>query len=210
YKVIVLGEQGVGKTCFLDKFLHNAHFTAYDPTHRESSRKHLRVDDTDYILDLLDVNATLFHESSQSRQGISWSALRQWLQEAHGIVFLYDITSRESYDRIVNKGFETACKYRNSMAGDGTPYPACGQRFGSVLVGNKVDLVKGKEMREVLREEAEGWGDVMNVRFFELDTFDNEKVHEVMRALVRAMVKAEKRDEEDIEQAKERAAGRKK
>lgn len=69
-----------------------------------------------------------------------------------------------------------------------------------MLVGNKADLVQGdaKAKREVPRDLAEEWADMVGVRSFEVDRFDRSKLHDVMNQLVRSINRADRRDREDM------------
>ena len=69
-------------------------------------------------------------------------------------------------------------------------------RFGCVLVGNKVDLAG--EKREVEREEAEWFAEMVGVEWFELDAWDSEAIRRAMTALVRMIKKTEEMNAEEF------------
>lgn len=131
--------------------------------------------------------------------GFRADIFRQVLKNADGIVLLYDITDRESYDRITEQGLQQVYQSRKTRRGDGQRYPGGRQRFGGILVGNKLDLVRGVEGREVRKELAAEWATMAGFKSYELDTFNREAVEEAVRGLLRNIKRAESRDAEDFQ-----------
>ncbi|KAF2465707.1 P-loop containing nucleoside triphosphate hydrolase protein [Lindgomyces ingoldianus] len=199
-EVIIFGEGGVGKTCFTDMFMRERHFAFYDPTVTTPERKRVVIDGLAWSLRLVDLRASLFQESDlPGETGFAPRYFVKMLRDADGIIFLYDITSKASYEHIVNEGYLDACRWRRMYRENTTTlrsYPAGMQRFGCILVGNKLDL--GQEKREVDRDVAQEWAESMGMQFFELSAFSNESIKEAMTALVKSMIKAEERDNEDL------------
>ncbi|KAJ3051290.1 Ras GTPase ras2 [Rhizophlyctis rosea] len=82
YRLVVLGDGGVGKTALT--------IQTYDPTIEDSYRKQVVIDDQPCILEVLDT-------AGQEE----YTALRdQWIRDGEGFLLVYSITSRSTYDRV--------------------------------------------------------------------------------------------------------------
>ncbi|KAJ9063528.1 RAS2 protein [Entomophthora muscae] len=76
YKIVVLGDGGVGKT--------------YDPTIEDSYRKQIVLDDEACIFEVLDT-------AGQEE----YTALRdQWIRDGEGFVLVYSVTTRTTFERV--------------------------------------------------------------------------------------------------------------
>lgn len=157
----------------------------------------LEVDGESERIEPLDVNSALFREQDPN---LNLGTFEAMLSRAAGVVLLYDITCKKSYENITSEGYLTVWCNRKAERADGEKYPAGRQRVGCVLVGNKLDLAG--EKREVRSEVAAEWASMQGMRFYELDAYNREAIEEVMRDLVRSIKKAERRDEEDIQMSK--------
>ncbi|KAI8371738.1 small GTPase superfamily [Radiomyces spectabilis] len=127
YKLVVLGDGGVGKTALTIQLCLN-HFT-YDPTIEDSYRKQVVIDDHPCVLEVLDT-------AGQEE----YAALRdQWIRDGEGFLLVYAINSRSTFERIE--------RFREQIfrVKDSTDVPL-------MLVGNKCDKVTE---RQVTRDE--GW-----------------------------------------------------
>ncbi|KAI8343790.1 small G-protein Ras2 [Choanephora cucurbitarum] len=128
YKLVVLGDGGVGKTALTIQLCLNHFVETYDPTIEDSYRKQVVIDDQPCILEVLDT-------AGQEE----YTALRdQWIRDGEGFLLVYSITSRSTYDRIE--------RFRDQIfrVKDAENVPL-------MLVGNKCDKVTE---REVTREEG--------------------------------------------------------
>ncbi|CAG8445225.1 17989_t:CDS:2 [Dentiscutata erythropus] len=82
YKIVVLGEGGVGKTSLT--------IQAYDPTIEDSYRKQVIIDELPCVLEIWDT-------AGQEQ----YIALRDgWIREGEGFLLVYSITSRSTFERI--------------------------------------------------------------------------------------------------------------
>ncbi|KAI8384857.1 small GTPase superfamily [Radiomyces spectabilis] len=126
YKVVVLGDGGVGKTALTIQVSHRS--TTYDPTIEDSYRKQVVIDDQPCVLEVLDT-------AGQEE----YTALRdQWIRDGEGFLLVYSISSRSTFERVE--------RFRDQIFRvkdvDNVPL---------ILVGNKCDKVTD---REVSREEG--------------------------------------------------------
>ncbi|KAG0778963.1 hypothetical protein G6F21_012777 [Rhizopus arrhizus] len=82
YKLVVLGDGGVGKTALTIQLCLN-HFV-------DSYRKQVVIDDQPCVLEVLDT-------AGQEE----YTALRdQWIRDGEGFLLVYSITSRSTFERI--------------------------------------------------------------------------------------------------------------
>lgn len=99
------------------------------------------------------------------------------LRTCDGIMLMYDVTSRESFDYIqtlyedVKKVFRVALDLR--------PFP-----FPLVVVGNKVDL---HPQRKVSRCEGMAWADSINRPYFETSMRDYASMQKAMHGIAKAI-----------------------
>ncbi|KAI9601484.1 hypothetical protein H4Q26_001304 [Puccinia striiformis f. sp. tritici PST-130] len=90
FKIVLLGDGGVGKTTLIIQLCLNKFMDGYDPTIEDSYRKHLIIDEQPCILEILDT-------AGQEE----YTALRdQWIREGEGFVLVYSITARSTFERI--------------------------------------------------------------------------------------------------------------
>ncbi|RIA96963.1 ras family-domain-containing protein [Glomus cerebriforme] len=126
YKIVVLGDHGVGK-CALTIQLCLNHFT-YDPTIEDSYRKQVVIDDQPCVLEVLDTTGQE-----------EYTALRdQWIRDGEGFLLVYSISSRSTFER-VERFRDLITRVKDT---DDIPI---------MLVGNKCDKITE---REVSREEG--------------------------------------------------------
>lgn len=141
YKVVVLGDGGVGKTALTIQLCLNHFIENYDPTIEDSYRKHAIVDDEPCLIEILDT-------AGQEE----YTALRdQWIREGDAFLIVYSITQQQSFARI-GKFKEQINRVKDNAA------------IPIVIVGNKMDQVAE---REVSSEEGKAVARRMGCEFVE-------------------------------------------
>ncbi|CAD6581445.1 MAG: Ras GTPase ras2 [Cyphobasidiales sp. Tagirdzhanova-0007] len=128
YKLVVLGDGGVGKTALTIQLCLNHFIESYDPTIEDSYRKHAVIDNEPCLIEILDT-------AGQEE----YTALRdQWIREGDGFLIVYSITSRATFDRVE--------KFRHQIlrVKDSSAVPI-------IVVGNKQDQAAE---RDVSKDEA--------------------------------------------------------
>ncbi|KAI8384264.1 small GTPase superfamily [Radiomyces spectabilis] len=141
YKLVVLGDGGVGKTALTIQLCLNHFVETYDPTIEDSYRKQVVIDDQPCVLEVLDT-------AGQEE----YTALRdQWIRDGEGFLLVYSITSRSTFERVE--------RFRDQIfrVKDVDKVPL-------MLVGNKCDKVTE---REVTREEGYAMAKRMACDFIE-------------------------------------------
>ncbi|KAK5115733.1 Ras GTPase [Meristemomyces frigidus] len=145
YKLVVLGDGGVGKTALTIQLCLNHFVETYDPTIEDSYRKQVQIDGQSCMLEVLDT-------AGQEE----YTALRdQWIRDGEGFVLVYSISSRSSFTRI-QKFHHQIQRVKESAAAGSPTYPGSplSQTMGSstfgpapvMLVGNKCDRVTEREV----------------------------------------------------------------
>jgi len=159
YRVVCIGEGGVGKSCLTIQFISERFVEEYDPTLEDSYRKQLTVDDEEYLLDIFD---TAGQED--------FSAVRdQYMRTGDGFLGVYSITTRHSLQR-VRELYDHVRRVKDL------------EDIAFVLLGNKCDL---EEDREVSKEEGEGVAKELNVKFLETSAKTRHNVEESFQTIVK-------------------------
>ncbi|CAM9232414.1 unnamed protein product [Heterosigma akashiwo] len=157
-KILMLGDTGVGKTCLLVRYESDSYHPLY-----------ITTIGIDYKIKFLDVDGTkirlqIWDTAGQERfRTITVS----YFKGAHGIMLVYDITDRESFDNIthwINQIKEHADSSVNI-----------------VLVANKCDARKAAG----LPEEGQALADHYSVSFFETSAKENMNVNEAYFQIAR-------------------------
>jgi len=165
FKVVILGDGGVGKSALTIQLTQNHFVSDYDPTIENAYRKTLTVDEEVINLDILDT-------AGQEE----YSAMRdQYIRTGHGFIVVYSITSRSSFNALPD--FQD--KILEVKDSDGYPM---------VFLGNKCDLQKE---REVGQDEGAKYAKEYNVPFFETSAKARINVEEAFIQVVREIKKFE-------------------
>ncbi|KAA6406673.1 MAG: Ras-2 [Lasallia pustulata] len=148
YKLVVLGDGGVGKTALTIQLCLNHFVETYDPTIEDSYRKQVVIDSQSCMLEVLDT-------AGQEE----YTALRdQWIRDGEGFVLVYSITSRSSFSRIQKFHHQIQRVKESSSASSpiGAGYLSSpiqspivtggGGHAPVMLVGNKSDQVTKREV----------------------------------------------------------------
>ncbi|KAF2753587.1 ras-domain-containing protein [Pseudovirgaria hyperparasitica] len=146
YKLVVLGDGGVGKTALTIQLCLNHFVETYDPTIEDSYRKQVQIDGQSCMLEVLDT-------AGQEE----YTALRdQWIRDGEGFVLVYSISSRASFARIQRFHSQIQRVKESSLSSSptypGSPLSATApgsSSFGPapvMLVGNKCDRVTEREV----------------------------------------------------------------
>ncbi|KAF2402295.1 ras-2 [Trichodelitschia bisporula] len=146
YKLVVLGDGGVGKTALTIQLCLNHFVETYDPTIEDSYRKQVQIDGQSCMLEVLDT-------AGQEE----YTALRdQWIRDGEGFLLVYSVSSRASFNRIETFHKQIQRVKESSQGGSpsfpGSPLSSTSTGSGSygpapvMLVGNKCDRVTEREV----------------------------------------------------------------
>ncbi len=169
YKVILVGESGVGKTCLLSMYVKGIIEQTIPTIAVEFCTKEIELNDGTKI------KVQLWDTAGEERFK---SLAMTYYRKAFGILLLFDVTKKPSF---------LACKnYLEEV------------RFNSdkkcviYLVGNKIDLASE---REITKEEAEEFAKQENIKYIETSAVKNMKVTEAFTSLLNDIYKVKKEDD---------------
>ena len=128
FKVVLIGDSGVGKSNLLSRYLKDEFSTSSKTTVGvEFGAKKIEIDD-------MKIKAQIWDTAGQERYK---SITNAYYKGSKGALLIYDITKRESFEA-VNRWLQ---EFRKNADAD----------FTVVLIGNKCDL---EHDRQVSKEEA--------------------------------------------------------
>ncbi|XP_033639195.1 ras-related protein M-Ras-like isoform X2 [Asterias rubens] len=167
YKLIVVGDGGVGKSAITIQFFQKMFVVDYDPTIEDSYIQHTEIDGEWCILDVLDTAGQ--EEFSAMRE--------QYMRKGDGFLIVYSVIDRASYEN--TRSFYTQIL----RVKDRDAYPM-------ILVANKVDLV---HQRKVTEEDGKALAAELGISYIETSAKDppqniDRAFHEVVRVIRRQPV----------------------
>lgn len=161
FKIVVVGEDGCGKSSLVSRFLTNSFPEGIHPSVEDSYRKQIHVGTETCLLDILD---TAGNESSPVRD--------QYLLTSHGFVFVFSLGSRHSFERVYSL-------YKKILTlRDVTSVPM-------VLVGTKSDLTECD--RQVTSNEGRETARLLGCPYIETSDLSKDRVRDVFHVLVHSI-----------------------
>jgi len=163
FKVLLIGDSGVGKSSLLMRFTTDKFDEEIVSTMHGMDAKEKDVTTADGKT----VRLSLWDTAGQERMGFLTSS---YYRGAQGIIIVYDITNADSYKNIPNWLAEIERYAYNSAV--------------KILVGNKTDL-EDNRAKEVSRNRAQEYAsDELNVQYVETSAKTGENVTEAFMKLV--------------------------
>ena len=163
FKLLIIGESGVGKTCLLLRFTDDS-FTA----------NHLTTIGIDFKIKIINLENKLIKLQIWDTAGQERfrTITKTYYKGAHGIILTYDVTDQNSFKNIRNWIKQIEANAQTNVC--------------KVLVGNKCD----KPDRVVTEEEGKKLADDFNMSFFETSAKTNQNVNEVFNFLTAEILKS--------------------
>jgi Ras-related protein Rab-8A len=162
FKLLIIGESGVGKTCLLLRFTDDS-FTA----------NHLTTIGIDFKIKIINLENKLIKLQIWDTAGQERfrTITKTYYKGAHGIILTYDVTDQNSFKNIRNWIKQIEANAQTNVK--------------KVLVGNKCD----KPDRVVSKEEGKKLADDFGMNFFETSAKTNQNVTEVFNYLTSEILK---------------------
>ncbi len=162
YKIVLIGDSGIGKTTYMKRLCTGEFEKKYVPTVR-------------YELHTLEFNTNYgkvcFDVRDFSGQEKLVESRDDHYQEAHGVIFMFDVTSTQTYMNML--------KWVNSFFKFKTKTPV-------VLCGNKVDIKERKvKFRQIHLHTLLGYMLEKNVYYYDLSAKSNYNFEEPFLRLLR-------------------------
>jgi len=163
FKLVLIGDSGVGKSCLLLRFADDAFTESYISTIGVDFRfRTVKIDQKTVKLQIWDT-------AGQERFRTITSA---YYRGADGIIMVYDVTSGDSFEHV-----NDWLKEVNRYASEGT----C-----KLLVGNKSDRTTDKV---VTAEQAKEYADDLGIAFLETSAKSAQNVEEAFLTMAGELIK---------------------
>ena len=160
YKVLLLGDSTVGKTCFLLRYC--------DKTFQEA---HLSTIGLDYRLKTMtlksgkNIKLQIWDTAGQDRFR---AITKNYYKGANGIILIYDVTNVQSYENVKN--------WISQIREEANPNVVI------YLAGNKVDVSEQEKL--VKTEDGKKIADEFKLKFYETSAKNGVNINEIFEDLV--------------------------
>ena len=163
FRICLLGDAGVGKTSILSRFCDNTFKENYNNTIGVDFR--LITLKQDNIISKLHIWDTAGQERFRSLAS-------NYINNAHGFIFIYDITDLDSFNHVINWVDMALGKNPKTVV--------------NFLVGNKSDH---DEERKVSKEEAKNLAKEKNLFFLETSARNNDNIQKLFYFFLFELIK---------------------
>ena len=158
FKILLLGDSEVGKSCFLMRYSDNVFIDNYITTiGLDYKLKSVKLDNGKTI------KVQLWDTAGQDKYR---TIAKNYFKGSHGILLLYDITKTNSFENIR----EWIRDIKEEVS----------EKAIIFLIGNKIDL---EEQRKISKEKGVELAEEYKIPFFEASAKSGENVDEVFKAL---------------------------
>ena len=164
YKLIFLGDQSVGKSCILNRFMYDTFTEDYQATIGLDfqNKKDCQIDNQD-------IHLLLYDTSGQEKFK---SLIPMYTRNANIILLVYDITSQNSFNNLSN-WLEDLINVKK-------------EEVIFAVVGNKTDL---EDNREVSAEEWKKFAEEKNFIFAEVSAKTGDGINKLFDVILKEMLK---------------------
>ena len=166
FKILTIGESGVGKTCILRRFVEDKFL-----------KNHLATIGIDFKTKTLTINnqeikLKIWDTAGQERFR---NITTQYYKGADGIVLVYDVTDEASFDKIKD--------WMDQILSNTNKDEIC-----LILLGNKCDI----EKRSISYEQGKTLANELQVNFFETSAQTGQNIKEAFETLTADIMKKKK------------------
>ncbi len=159
-KLLLIGDSSVGKTSLLLRYTDNSFSDQYIATIGvEFKSKDITLNNNTYKIHIWDT-------AGQERYK---SITKNFYKHAEGIIFVYDITKKETFDNLKN--------WISSAENEGD--------FKIIIVGNKLDM---ENEREVSIEQLKKLAEKKNCQCFETSAKKNINIEKMFLSIIKEMI----------------------
>ncbi|XP_048462815.1 EF-hand calcium-binding domain-containing protein 4B-like [Rhincodon typus] len=173
FKVVFIGNSGVGKSSFIHRFCNDRFLSEINPT--------IGIDFQvkSLVVDKIRVALQLWDTAGQERFR---SITKQYFRKADGVLVVYDVTSETSFTAV-----------RNWMV---SVQEGMDERAAICLLGNKIDALDC-EPRQVSKTEGKRLAEEYNAVFYECSAKSGYNVMEPLMHVARLLSEQEDKQRED-------------
>jgi len=175
YTIMTLGESTVGKSSYIEKYVKNEFKNSLPTIGFNICSKYLYSSNGEKT-------KIIFQDTSGQERyhSLAFNIIRQ----VHGIILMYDITKKETFNTI-RKWWNKILDYKD-------------KHFPVILVGNKCDL---EDKRQVQKEEGENIAKELGIKFIEISNKNGMNIKESARELIK-MILRNNNENEDLKSVK--------
>ena len=160
YKILLLGDSTVGKTCFLLRFMEDSFIDLHMATIGLDYKLKTMILEEQKI-----VKVQIWDTAGQDKFR---AITRNYYKGASGIILIFDVTNIKSFENIK--------KWINEIKEE------ISENVSIVLIGNKIDNVKE---RKITKEQGEKIANEIGTKFFETSSKTGEGINESVFYLVK-------------------------
>ena len=168
YKIILVGDSGVGKTCLLSMYVKGECGPTIPTIAVEFCTKEIELAEN------YKVKVQLWDTAGQERFK---SLAMTYYRKAYGILLLFDVTKRSSFNSCKNYLEEVRLNSDKNCV--------------IYLIGNKIDL---ENQRQISHEEAELFARKEKIKYVETSAIKNLRVEEVFSSLLNNIYEIKKEE----------------
>ena len=156
FKILIIGESGVGKTCFLLRYAENS-FVA----------NHLLTIGIDFKIKMIEIEGKIIKLQIWDTAGQDRfrTITKTYYKGSHGVILVYDVCDEKSFGNMKNWVNQIEQNARSSIC--------------KVLVGNKCD----KPERVITEEQGRKFAEEFNMQFYETSAKTGQNVNEAFTYL---------------------------
>lgn len=176
FKILVIGDSGVGKSCILLRFVDNSFAEAYISTIGVDFR--IRTVELDGKL----IKLQIWDTAGQERFRTITSS---YYHGAHGIIVVYDITDETSFDN-VRQWLKEIDRYGS-------------RKVVKLIIGNKSEL---NDNRQVSTETASDFADACGIASMEISAKEDINVNDTFVTLSRKIMEQMELSNLEVEEDK--------
>ena len=171
FKILTLGESSVGKTCILRRYVEGQFF--------KNQLSTIGIDFKSKTLQIgnHEVRLKIWDTAGQERFR---NITSQYYKGAEGIILVFDLTKKESFDKINDWMKQIKLNTQSD-------------EIAIVLLGNKKDIVNE---RVITFEEGKERGEEYGIKFFETSALDGSGIENAFQSLSEEIMKKKKIDYE--------------
>ena len=170
-KILILGDSTVGKTTLLLKYVDCYFPKAYIATIGvEYKVKKINING-------LDLNLQIWDSAGQERfLGIT----KNFMKGADGIIYMYDITNKESFDNLKNWIMQSEESIED---------------FKKIIIGNKIDLEKERQVTKELLEQFCQGRDIQGFEISAKNDVNNIEISKCFETLVQLIIEGKSKEQ---------------
>jgi small GTP-binding protein len=169
-KILIVGDSSVGKSSILLQF-----------THGSFSGNYLSTVGIDFKIKSIEINGKIYKLQIWDSAGQERFAAitKNYYRGAMGIIIVYDVTRRESFDMVGKwlRDVRSICDTTTSV----------------VLVGNKIDVIDGIT---VTSQEGKEFAENNNIDFFECSSMSGKNVSKIFYHISDKIIQTRKLDKQ--------------